>query len=135
MTPTEKEWTAKMAPNIAWEAFFSQKKKRKERKSYPFQFCYSSSVSSISLNSGNINKWVIGEENLHKSCTSFQDLAVNSPSVTRTQRTEAQRRRSKKILKAQTVAATLMQPCLARNTLLYHLLYKYTASFFSFFFT
>lgn len=33
------------------------------------------------------------------------------------------------ILKAQTVAATLMQPCLARNTLLYHLLYKYTACF------
>lgn len=29
--------------------------------------------------------------------------------------------------KAQTVAATLMQPCLARNILLYHLLYKYTA--------
>lgn len=35
-----------------------------------------------------------------------------------------------KLLKAQTVAATLTQPCLARNTLLYHLLYKYTAFFF-----
>lgn len=33
--------------------------------------------------------------------------------------------------KAQTVAATLMRPCVARNTLLYHLLYKYTAFFFS----
>lgn len=32
-------------------------------------------------------------------------------------------------IKAQTVAATLTQPCLARNTLLYHLIYKYTAFF------
>lgn len=39
--------------------------------------------------------------------------------------------KKKIILKAQTVAATLMQPCLARNTLLYHLLYKYTAFFFT----
>lgn len=32
-------------------------------------------------------------------------------------------------LKAQTIAATPMQPCFARSTLLYHSLYKYTACF------
>lgn len=63
------------------------------------------------------------------SCIHLQELVANSPSVTQTLKTEVQKRRSKEILKAQTVAATLTQPCLARNTLLYHLLYKYTAFF------
>lgn len=46
---------------------------------------------------------------------------------------EREKKNWKSRSKAQTVAATLMQPCLARNILLYHLLYKYTALFFFFF--
>lgn len=54
------------------------------------------------------------------------------PSVTDVEDRDAEevKNNNNNILKAQTVAATLMQPCLARNTLLYHLLYKYTAFFF-----
>lgn len=43
--------------------------------------------------------------------------------------TDIQRWGWKRYSKAQTVAATPTQPCLAWNTLLYHSLYKYTASF------
>lgn len=87
------------------------------------------SPSLISVNSGNTKTCEFVRENVNMSCIHLQELVTNSPSVTQTQKTEVQKRRSKEILKAQTVAATLMQPCLARNTLLYHLLYKYTAFF------
>lgn len=83
----------------------------------------------------NYKKWEIGDENLHhvlKFC--LPDLVLTPPPlsdryVEDRDAEEEKIKNKKKILKAQTLAATLMQPCLARNTLLYHLLYKYTAFF------
>lgn len=118
---TEKQWTANMASKDIVETFVSQ-----PNECCSLQFCRASWVSPRSATSSNNNK--------KKCCnllTSFWDLPLTSPLVTDMQRTEMQNEVKKKyILKAQTVAATLMQPCLARNTLLYHLIYKYTAFFF-----
>lgn len=105
---TEQKWTAKMA---------SKRKEKQKKKSYPFQFCHQSSTSSRSASPGSN----------YKKCGNLVTRISTSPEVylldlvsTLPSSVTDMQKRLKNILKAQTVAATLMQPCLARNTLLYH---------------
>lgn len=67
---------------------------------------------------------------MYRPCVNSTPSYRNGYVVDRCRRGKTKTKNNIYILKAQTVAATLMQPCLARNTLLYHLLYKYTACFF-----